>query len=206
MVSVISVRIFQSDSLVAENLASALYEVSYLKANDSLHRSARWDREKRIEREREREKQREEEKRTNIINMTQNKLKKTSSTIILNDNKITMTQKTSFLSYNDRIKLQIAMKSAFRNLSICWKVCGNVLNGMKRKKCFLVDDLNQEIISNKMFINNNNDNNNNNNNNNDDNYNNDNNNNNNSNKNNNNNNNNNNKNNNNISNYTMIIR
>jgi hypothetical protein len=112
---------------VAENIASALYEISYLKAREQLDSVARKCHEK--------NKIQNIQKVQNIQNSQNAKyLQKMNSVKVDNDLRKSSVNGNGCISVFERNELAVAVKSVSRCLRVCWSVCGDVLNVMKRRK------------------------------------------------------------------------
>lgn len=90
---------------IEQDIASALYEVSYLNALNNLENIVRWEKEKFIEK-----------KKSGISDG-----KKTQNTYFLNN-------------LNDRQKILYIMKNVARCMSVCWTVCEDILHQIKIQK------------------------------------------------------------------------
>jgi hypothetical protein len=93
---------------VQDNIASALYEVSYLKARESLEGIARWEKEKQ-----------------------KNRVKNTKGDDRIGGRRDKM---GSFIDVQLRKSLSAAVKQSSKCLSVCWCVCSDILHRIKRKK------------------------------------------------------------------------
>lgn len=109
---------------MAENIASALYEISYLKAREQLESVAR--------------KCHEKNKIQNIQNVQNSQnakySQKMNSVKVDNNIRKSSVNGNGCISVFERNELAVAAKSVSRCLRVCWSVCGDVLNMMKRRK------------------------------------------------------------------------
>ena len=132
----ISSRINLSFLLVAESIASALYEVCYLKADESLNTSSRWEKQKEREKvkvkEKEKMKMKERIQNADRYERTSDSVKKQTFENFKNKNENITKNKSVFLTYDEQLKLKKAIKLASKCLSVCWKICGSVLNNRKK--------------------------------------------------------------------------
>ena len=136
LVTEISSRINSPFPVVAEDIASAMYEISYLKADESLNTSCRWEKQKEKERLKDTFKKEENYKNTNYS------VNKQVSKSMKNEDEIIRGKKSIFLTYEERVKLKNAIKAASKCLSVCWKICGSILNKMKKRKMKMMISLN----------------------------------------------------------------
>ena len=121
IVDEIASKINLSINFVAENIASALYEVSYLKAREQLDCVARKCDEKR--------------KLQNIRNNRDTKTSQKTSTLKSDRNlRKNCWEGNDCVSVVDRNELAVTVKSVSRCLRVCWSVCGDVLHVMKKRK------------------------------------------------------------------------
>ena len=141
----ISVKLKKTENSVAEDIASALYEISYLRAREKLERTARWQNEKNIE-----EKNKRNfcmKNKNEFMNIKNKNCKGGLGTERLKGNNINSNidinnndnyNKDNTTDYNDKNKLKYLYKSIARCLSVCWKICGNILNKIKIEKIKLL--------------------------------------------------------------------
>ena len=122
-------KINLSVDFVAANIASALYEISYLKAREQLESVAR--------------KRHEKNKIQKIQNTRNINFSQKSTNVVKNDFNLrkNSTNGNSCITVNERNELAITVKSVSRCLRVCWSVCGDTLHIMKkgRKKTRVIE-------------------------------------------------------------------
>ena len=115
-------KINLSIDFVAENIASALYEISYLKAREQLESVAR--------------KCHEKNKIPNIQNARNIKFSQKATNIVKSNTNLRKNNinGNSCITVYERNELAVTVRSVSRCLRVCWSVCGDTLHIMKKRK------------------------------------------------------------------------
>ena len=143
-------KINLSVDFVAANIASALYEISYLKAREQLESVAR--------------KCHEKNKIQKIQNTRNINFSQKSTNVVKNDFNLrkNSTNGNSCITVNERNELAITVKSVSRCLRVCWSVCGDTLHIMKKGRKKNESNRDKTTLNNDNYNNNKNNNSNNN--------------------------------------------